>query len=79
MQSHVVLLRELADLAARELVIEQGVDYIAKAFMEKELLFVVDDEAGIKGGSARGRLFRVWRWCEYWCVVRARWQHFGAG
>ena len=46
LQKHVALLRELADLAARELVIEQAIDTIRSSFMAFTLSFSLDKESG---------------------------------
>lgn len=46
LQKHVALLRELADLAARELVIEQAVDLIRSSFIAFALTFRLDKESG---------------------------------
>ena len=54
MNTHVGMLKELADLAARELVIEEAVEAIEAAFMACPLIFVMDRSSGIPGG--------VWGW-----------------
>lgn len=46
LQKHVALLRELADLAARELVIEQAINMIRTSFMDFGLTFSLDKECG---------------------------------
>ena len=55
MNTHVGMLKELADLAARELVIEEAVEAIEAAFMACPLIFVMDRSSGIPGGVGRGR------------------------
>ncbi|KAL6756410.1 dynein heavy chain, N-terminal region 2-domain-containing protein [Haematococcus lacustris] len=47
MHRHVGVLRELADLAARELVIEQAVQTIADAFMALRITFAAETESGL--------------------------------
>lgn len=51
MGSHIAVLRELSDLAARELVIEQALSNISTAFANLKLSFVPETESGINGGS----------------------------
>jgi hypothetical protein len=49
MHKHVGMLRELADLAARELVIEQAVEGIQSSFMGCSLIFAPEETSGIPG------------------------------
>ncbi len=51
MHRHVAVLRELADLAARELVIEQAVMNISTAFMALRIAFAQETESGLPGGD----------------------------
>lgn len=46
---HVPVLKEVADLAARELVIEQAVDSISTQYMGFNIQFVQEKESGIAG------------------------------
>lgn len=59
MHRHVAVLRELADLAARELVIEQAVGNISSAFMALRIQFQAETESGISGALAASRAHSV--------------------
>lgn len=49
MHSHVGMIKELADVAARELVIEQAVEAIQAAFLSRTLAFSAETLTGIPG------------------------------
>jgi hypothetical protein len=51
MHTYVGMLKELADLAARELVIEQSVESIRNAFMDCQLVLKFIHPAGITAGE----------------------------
>lgn len=51
LHKHLSLVREVADLASRELVIEQSLDKIQQGFSSLMLVFVPFPESGFAGGG----------------------------